>query len=58
MTLYYGASREEAMSEEGAETLDTFALARHNGTFTAPVARAMRYELALEAGKTAVVERR
>lgn len=42
-TFYYGESREEAMSEEGAETLDNFTVADHRGTFTAPTARAMRY---------------
>ena len=43
VTLYYGESREEAMSEAGAETLDNFTVAHQHGTFTAPTARAMRY---------------
>jgi len=43
VTFYYGESREEAMSEEGAETLDNFTVTHHRGTFTAPTARAMRY---------------
>jgi hypothetical protein len=43
VTLYYGESREEALSEAGAETLDTFTLAHHHGDFTAPTSRAMRY---------------
>jgi hypothetical protein len=43
LTLYYGESREEALSEAGAETLDNFTLANHRGEFTAPTSRAMRY---------------
>jgi hypothetical protein len=43
VTLYYGESKEEALSEQGAETLDRFTLADHHGDFTAPTSRAMRY---------------
>ena len=43
VTLYYGESKEEALSEEGAETLDRFTLADHRGDFVAPTSRAMRY---------------
>jgi hypothetical protein len=43
LTLFYGESREEALSEAGAETLDDFTLANHRGEFTAPTSRAMRY---------------
>jgi hypothetical protein len=43
VTLYYGESKEEALSEQGAETLDRFTLADHHGDFVAPVSRAMRY---------------
>jgi len=43
VTLYYGESREEALSEAGAETLDTFTFTRRRGDFTAPTSRAMRY---------------
>jgi hypothetical protein len=43
VTLYYGESREEALSEQGAETLDRFTLADHRGDFIAPTSRAMRY---------------
>ncbi|MCS0580208.1 hypothetical protein NX784_01235 [Massilia pinisoli] len=43
VTFYYGESREEAMSEEGAETLDNFTVAHHHRTFAAPTSRAMRY---------------
>jgi hypothetical protein len=43
VTLYYGESKEEALSEQGAETLDRFTLAGHDGDFVAPTSRAMRY---------------
>ena len=43
VTLTYGESREEALSEQGAETLDRFTLADHRGDFTATTSRAMRY---------------
>ncbi|MCS0613362.1 hypothetical protein NX783_11505 [Massilia kyonggiensis] len=43
ITLYYGESKEEALSEQGAETLDRFTLADHRGDFVAPTSRAMRY---------------
>jgi hypothetical protein len=43
VTLYYGESKEEALSEEGAETLDRFTLADHHGDFIASTSRAMRY---------------
>jgi hypothetical protein len=43
VTLYYGESKEEALSEQGAETLDRFTLADHRGDFVAPTSRAMRY---------------
>ncbi|WP_440962970.1 MGH1-like glycoside hydrolase domain-containing protein [Massilia sp. GER05] len=43
VTLYYGESKEEALSEQGAETLDRFPLADHRGDFIAPTSRAMRY---------------
>jgi alpha-L-rhamnosidase len=51
VTLYYGESREEALSEAGAETLDTFVLSNHRGDFTASTSRAMRYvNIRLDAG--------
>ncbi len=43
VTLYYGESKEEALSEQGAETLDRFTLADHRGDFVAPTSRAMRF---------------
>nr|WP_197071493.1 amylo-alpha-1,6-glucosidase [Massilia sp. JS1662] len=43
VTLYYGESKEEALSEQGAETLDRFTLADHRGDFIAATSRAMRY---------------
>jgi len=43
VTLYYGESKEEALSEQGAETLDRFTLAGHRGDFVAPTSRAMRH---------------
>lgn len=43
VTLVYGESKEEALSEQGAETIDRFTLADHRGDFTAPTSRAMRY---------------
>jgi hypothetical protein len=43
VTLYYGESKEEALSEQGAETLDRYTLAEHRGDFTATTSRAMRY---------------
>jgi hypothetical protein len=43
VTLYYGESKEEALSEEGAETLDRYTLARQHGDFVASTSRAMRY---------------
>jgi len=43
VTLYYGESKEEALSEQGAETLDRVTLAGHRGDFVVPTSRAMRY---------------
>jgi alpha-L-rhamnosidase len=43
VTLYYGESKEEALSEQGAETLDRFTVTDHRGDFTATTSRAMRY---------------
>jgi hypothetical protein len=43
VTLYYGESREEALSTSGAETLDSFTVAGGHGDAAAPTSRALRY---------------
>nr|WP_315401272.1 amylo-alpha-1,6-glucosidase [uncultured Duganella sp.] len=43
VSLYYGESKEEALSTDSAETLDHFTVDGHNGDFVTDRSRALRY---------------